>query len=105
MSRYARRVDGNHVQIAAAFAACGCSVLDLARLGGGVPDLLICRNGRCVLVEVKKVGVRGGMTSGARRSLQGEVQWAEKWRGCPVYLATGLEAVEAIVGALAKGEA
>lgn len=47
------RVDQNHGAIAAYFQAHGCQVQSLARLGKGVPDLLVGWQTRTALVEVK----------------------------------------------------
>lgn len=56
MSRYGRR-DANHAETRAAFRRCGWFWVDLADLGGGVPDGLACSpTGRVVLVEVKSPG-------------------------------------------------
>lgn len=52
MRKIARR-DANHVQIVAAFRKLGCSVLDLAAIGNGCPDLLVCKGDKHRLVEVK----------------------------------------------------
>lgn len=52
---YARRVDVNHGEIAETFRACGFQVLDLSRLGKGIPDLLVKHGGFWALVEVKDV--------------------------------------------------
>lgn len=51
---YARRVDGNQSEIRDALMQVGCSVQSLARLGEGVPDLLVW-SPRCgsILLEVK----------------------------------------------------
>jgi hypothetical protein len=51
--RRAARVDGNHVEIVQIFRDLGCSVLSLAAMGKGVPDLLIGLQGVTWLVEVK----------------------------------------------------
>jgi hypothetical protein len=53
MPRWAAKVDGNHAEIVELFQVLGWSVLSLARVGQGVPDLLIAKQGRTVLVEVK----------------------------------------------------
>lgn len=53
MRRTAARVDGNHVLIVETLRSLGFSVLSLASIGNGCPDLLIARNGRCGLVEIK----------------------------------------------------
>lgn len=56
--RRAAKVDRNHKEIVAAFRACGCSVVSLAALGRGVPDLLVARGRWMALVEVKAPGGR-----------------------------------------------
>ena len=71
--RRAARVDGNQSQLAAAFRSLGCSVLSLAPLGGGVPDLLVAINGITWLVEVK-------MPKGKENEMQ--VEFAITWKGC-----------------------
>lgn len=53
MRRRAARVDGNHVEIVQIFREWGCSVLSLAAMGKGIPDLLIALQGVTWLVEVK----------------------------------------------------
>lgn len=52
MRRYGK-VDANHAQIVQAFRKCGCSVLSLAALGKGAPDLCVGYGGLSILVEVK----------------------------------------------------
>jgi hypothetical protein len=89
MRRFRVRVDANHKAIADALTAAGCTVQSLHSVGAGCPDLLVGRNGVNLLMEVKKVGPRGGMSSGARRSLTGEQEWAERWRGGRVIFVTG----------------
>lgn len=54
MSRYARRTDQNHTALAAELRARGYAVTDLAAVGKGCPDLLVSKNGRALLVEVKR---------------------------------------------------
>ena len=70
--RRASRVDTNHKVIFDYFAQLGCSVLSLAQLGKGVPDLLVATNGITWLVEVK-------FGKGKENALQKE--WAENWQG------------------------
>lgn len=50
---YARRVDANHSQIVKTLRELGCSVFDTSRVAGGFPDLVVGRNGKTVLVEIK----------------------------------------------------
>lgn len=88
MRRYGHRLDPAHQPIAKALTAAGCSVLSLARLGGGVPDLLVARRGFAWLLEVKGPGTPW---KPAQR------EFAEKWRGCPVLaVATVDEALIAV---------
>lgn len=55
------RVDGNHAAIVAALRRVGCNVLDLSRVGGGCPDLLVQSGVALVLLEVKTA--RGRQTA------------------------------------------
>ena len=71
--RRASRVDGNHAEIVDCFKKLGCSVLSLAAVGGGVPDLLVAIDGITWLVEVK-------MPNGKENELQ--VEFAITWKGC-----------------------
>jgi len=50
---FACRVDANHGVIGAALRQCGFLVLDLSRMGKGVPDYLIKHGGFWAFVEVK----------------------------------------------------
>jgi Holliday junction resolvase len=50
---YKLKRDEFHSQIALELSEAGFSVLDLSRVGGGCPDLLIARNGVIAMVEIK----------------------------------------------------
>lgn len=54
MRRAAKR-DSNHAAVVRALEAAGCVAIDLAALGGGVPDLLVYRKatGLLRLIEIK----------------------------------------------------
>ena len=54
--RYAKRTDTNHAEVRDNLRALGFDVIDLSKAGQGVPDLLVSRNKRGVLVEVKAPG-------------------------------------------------
>ena len=57
--RLRARTDANQETIASALEKVGCQVeRKLARVGDGIPDLLVCRNGRIFLLEVKQPGER-----------------------------------------------
>jgi len=50
------KADATQPEIMKALRDAGCLVESLHRVGGGVPDLLVCRNGRLYLVECKTAG-------------------------------------------------
>lgn len=51
--RRAARVDGNHSEIVAGLRKIGARVVDLSKVGEGVPDILAGMAGRWVLIEIK----------------------------------------------------
>ena len=53
MSHYAAKIDQNQPIIIEALEAAGAKVLNLSRLGGGVPDLLVTVGQRFSFAEVK----------------------------------------------------
>jgi hypothetical protein len=53
MTYYAKRVDSNQKEIVKVFKDLGCSVFDTSRIGQGFPDLVIGKNQKTVLVEIK----------------------------------------------------
>ncbi len=52
MRKYGR-TDSNHTEIVNALRRCGYSVVSLASVGGGVPDLLVGVRGKNLLIEIK----------------------------------------------------
>ena len=66
------RVDKNHSEVVEAFRKLGASVLSLAPLGRGIPDLLVAIGGVTWLIEIKS-------KKGKENDLQ--LEWAENWRG------------------------
>lgn len=94
--RRAARVDANHRLIVAALRASGCSVLSLAAVGKGCPDLLVARAGVNYLLEIKNKSASGAVSSGAARSLKGQEAWTESWRAPVHFVATPEEALEAV---------
>ena len=85
--RRASKVDANHTEIVDCFKKLGCSVLSLAAVGRGVPDLLVAINGITWLVEVKSGKSKGNL-------LQRE--WAENWLGARA-LVRDSQGVETVV--------
>lgn len=75
--RRAHRIDDNQARIVAVLRAIGCSVHDTSALGGGFPDLVVGRNGRNYLIELKD-----GDKPPSRQSLTGpEAVWHDGWKG------------------------
>ncbi len=77
-----RRVDDNHAAIVSALRKIGYSVLSLAPLGRGAPDLLAARPGGCTcggmyLFEVKD----GAKVPSARKLTPDEERFHAAWVG------------------------
>lgn len=95
MRKIARR-DDNHAEIVAAFRKLGCSVLDLAAVGSGCPDLLLGRGGKDRLVEVKDCD----KPPSARKLTEDQARFHALWNGRPVAIVENLEDVERTVNNL-----
>jgi Holliday junction resolvase len=72
-----KRVDANQTELVALYRKLGCSVVSLAAVGAGVPDLLIGCNGITDLAEVKD----GDKPPSAQKLTPDQVRWHEKWAG------------------------
>jgi len=94
----ARRVDANHADIIDAFRRMGCSVADLSRIGGGIPDLAVGLYGRTVLVEVKD----GRKPPSARKLTPDEDRFRRGWKGYYA-IVESLDDVETTVRMLSTG--
>ena len=71
--RRAAKIDGNQTELVKACRTLGCSVVSLAAVGKGVPDLLVSIKGITWLVEVK-------MPKG--KETPDQVEFAANWQGC-----------------------
>lgn len=87
--KYGAKKDANHVEIVGAFEKLGAAVLDLSTMGSGVPDLFVKCREVTYLVDVKNP--KTGYGKRGLNPLQKE--WAEKWKGGPVYLISTVEQV------------
>ena len=88
--RRAAKTDANHAEIVDALRRAGCSVLSLAAVGHGCPDLLIGRQGKMLLVECKD-----GAKSPSRRDLtDDQIEFLTHWRGTAVVVCSVQEALE-----------
>lgn len=88
--RRAARVDSNHAVIVSAFCKLGCSVLSLAAVGKGVPDLLVATQGITWLVEIK---------SGKGKENELQREWVKSWQGAKA-LVRDTQGVESVVKAM-----
>jgi hypothetical protein len=88
VSRFAK-VDRNHVQIVEAFRQHPqVSVFSTARLGGGVPDLILGVDGWTIPVEVKV---------GKKKLNRLQQAWHEAWHGTPVVIVRTVEEANVLV--------
>jgi hypothetical protein len=94
--RRAAKVDRNHQEIVAALRDVGASVLSLAPLGRGAPDLLVGFRGQVYLLEVKD----GAKAPSKQRLTADEARWHQEWRGHVAVVRSVDEALRAI-GAIA----
>jgi Holliday junction resolvase len=79
-----RKVDGNQALIISTLRHAGATVVDLAAVGSGCPDLLVGYNQRTFLFEVKD----GGRAPSKRRLNPLQKAWHESWRGYPAFIVT-----------------
>lgn len=82
--------DANHVELTKAFEAMGCSVLDLHKVGGGCPDVLVGLHDFNHLIEFKNKDGRNTIEPS-------QTEFAEKWRGDGICIVRNDEDVERIV--------
>lgn len=89
----ARKVDANQSDIVSTFRALGCSVEPrLARIGEGVPDLLVGKSGWCVPVEVKD----GSQPPSRRKLTPDEEAWRKAWAGPYAIVETSEQAYQLV---------
>jgi hypothetical protein len=65
--RLAAKVDGNHAEIVCVLRELGFSVVSLARIGRGCPDLCIARDGKTWLAEIKNNAIGWKLTADQRK--------------------------------------
>lgn len=83
----AKRVDDNHDDIVQALRAAGAFVRSLAAVGDGMPDLLVTKNSRTLLIECKN-----GAKSPSKRVLTPEQQkFHREWTGGPLAIVTDVD--------------
>lgn len=90
------RRDANHKAIVAELKLIGCSIIDLAAVGAGCPDILAGFRGRNYLLEIKNPKHR--RKSGSTNPTTGDKQAAfrEAWKGNASVVETVEEAFRAV---------
>lgn len=71
------KTDANHTAIVAALRSIGASVVSLADIGNGCPDLIVGFRGQNLLLEVKD----GKQPPSKRKLTPDEVKFFDEWRG------------------------
>ena len=89
------KLDANHAAIVRDLRMAGCTVVDLSKVGGGCPDLLVGRGRSTYLLEVKSPE----RARYARASERRQAEWRAAWRGGPVAVVTDLRQALLAVGA------
>ena len=93
--RRAARTDRNQPEIVAALRKVGASVISLAAVGDGVPDLLVGFRRSTYLLEIKD-----GKQPPSKRELNEEqVDWHMDWIGGPCTVVNNVEEALAFIGA------
>ena len=90
--KFNRRIDANQNQIVTALRGVGATVQSLASLGFGCPDLLVGRQGRNFLLEIKD----GKKKPSDQKLTEHEAEWHKSWRGQVVTVNNVMDALLAI---------
>jgi len=83
------RIDTNHKEIVKALREAGASVVSLASMKHGCPDLLVGYAGETLMMEVKK--------DSKARFTPDQLEFMAKWKGGPI---SRVDSVEAAIRAL-----
>lgn len=86
------RVDSNQKEIVEALKKIGCSVVSLAPMGRGVPDLLVGYKGHNYLLEIKD----GTLPPSKQKLTEDEQKFFDSWLGQRAIVRTSEEAIKVI---------
>jgi len=73
---YAKRVDSNHSLVVKTLRELGCSVFDTSGVGRGCPDIMVGKNSKTALVEIKR--------NATAPYTEAQKKFMESWKGGPV---------------------
>ena len=91
---FAKRVDQNQKDVVKALRDAGAFVVDLSKVGKGVPDLLVTYSGHTILMEVKN-GEKAPFT-------KDQLEFMAKWTGGPLARVNSPEMAVGIINMLKK---
>ena len=83
------RIDANHGVIVDTFRQLGCSVVSLASVGSGCPDIIVGFRRRNLLVEIKD----GKKAPSDRKLSSDEKSFFETWKGAACVVISRDEAI------------
>lgn len=95
MRKYGK-LDANHNEIVNALRSCGASVVSLASVGNGVPDLLVGFNGRTCLLEVKD----GSKPPSHQCLTDAQSDFISKWRGSSIAIVNSVDGALRVLGVM-----
>lgn len=95
--RRAAKIDRNQPEIVAALRKVGATVVSLAAVGDGVPDLLVGFRRQTFMLEVKD----GQQPPSARQLTPDQIKWHVEWIGGPCTVVSNVGEALAFIGATA----
>lgn len=91
--RRAARTDANHTEIVEALRSHGATVLSLAAVGKGCPDLMAGFRGRTLLLEVKD----GSKAPSAQKLTADQLTFHANWRGGQIHVVRNVDDALAVL--------
>ena len=95
--RVRARKDANHTEIVRVIKDLGAQVIDIAQLGGGVPDLLVTTGNRTVLIEVKD----GNKPPSKQVLTEDEKEFHATWKG-ELYIINSIDSAIRLINEIRK---
>jgi Holliday junction resolvase len=83
------RIDTNHKEIVAALRQAGATVVSLAAMKHGIPDILVGYNGETILMEIKR--------DAKAKFTPDQLEFLGKWKGGAI---SRVDSVDAAIRAL-----
>lgn len=95
MRKYGK-LDANHNEIVNALRSCGATVISLASVGNGIPDLLVGFNGRTCLLEIKD----GSKPPSHQTLTDAQLDFISKWRGSSIAIVNSVDSAIRVLGVM-----